>query len=224
MEAGSVMEARAVVARVDGGASRIELPWRCARDHAADNGADLRDLLMALSVPEVSAARDSIGTNSSRALASTRSGSEQLVAVQVVPRAAIAQARAFGAPPARLDAAAGTRVVAGEAATELGVAVAAHASAFTALASTRACRRVRADGPEHEVDRIDGEGGPDDGRADEHASSARARRENRRGLVHQPAAHPLSRLPSADGKTVATSTQRYTQMPTSRANGSAFHG
>ena len=69
VQTGRVVEAGGVVLRVGGGARRVDLPGRRAGDDPTHDRSDLCDLLMALAVPEVRAARDSIVAVAPRAAA-----------------------------------------------------------------------------------------------------------------------------------------------------------
>src|SRR5207249_3906569 len=144
---------------------------------------------------------------------------EQLVAVHVVARRAAAQSGALRAPPTGGNGARRTRVVAGDRAAKRCVAVAACGPATAGLPATGARRGVRADRTEDVARGVGRQCRADDRRAHEHAPPTRARRQQCRRLVHQPATHALIRLPRVSGRTVTTVTQRYTHTATRKTNG-----
>ncbi len=88
MQTGCVVEQGVVVHQHVGGAGRVEQPRWGARHHAAHDRPHLGDLLMALAVAELGAARDPVVAVVEGALARTGIEAGGDVAVDVVPRPA----------------------------------------------------------------------------------------------------------------------------------------
>jgi hypothetical protein len=125
VEARRVVKCSGVRRRTCGGAGRIPLPRRRARDNATDDGADARQLLMALPIPELVAASTALVARAARAAAAavvtTRSADAACttaaratgrVAVDVVAGRAATEPGVVGLPPTRGHGPRRTRVLA----------------------------------------------------------------------------------------------------------------